>query len=405
MLEDTKRYFANFSGTTNTCRTIALWITIALVIAFAVSKIYLLIAGKALKKYDSEELAKANSTVNKAWIAVALTFACIYIITFATCYFVEVANDEETLMPILFYPLLVCVIAVVASAITLSVKPTKLIKIICGSVCGASLIAVLVCMIVYYASGDAGEAFSNVGLYIAAVLLIAAIVAIAFLSDRKSKPFNARSLAFAAVCIATSFALSYVRIFRLPMGGSITFASMLPLMLYAFMFGSKKGVLAGLVYGILQAVQDPWIIHPAQFALDYAVAYAAIGLTGCIRGFNVLNGKLRSQFTVGAVIAGALRYICHYFSGVFAFGAYGVGYAEEYGIPLLADPYFYSFVYQSLYVIPEVIIVTVVGVLLLTSGNFRKQVEKYSEVRTMLTDGAVATATEEDTKNDPSSVN
>ena len=65
-----------------------------------------------------------------------------------------------------------------------------------------------------------------------------------------------------------SFALSYVRIFRLPMGGSITFASMLPFMLYSYMYGTKKGVLAGLVYGVLQAVQDPWIIHPAQFALD-----------------------------------------------------------------------------------------------------------------------------------------
>lgn len=380
MLEDTRRYFANFDGATNSCRTVALWITIALVLAFAVTKIYTFVIAR--KKYGAESLEKTNSVINGIWIAIAIVFASLFIITFATCYFVEVAKGEEYLFPILFCPLLVLAIAVVASATAIAIKPVKLTKIITSSVCGAALIAVIVCMIVYYASGDAGEALSSLGLYLSAGVLIAGTIALAFFSDRNSKPFNARSIAFAAVSVALSFALSYVRLFRMPMGGSITFASMLPLMLYSFMFGSRKGVIAGLVLGLLQAIQDPWIIHPAQFALDYAIAFAAIGLTGCIRGFNLFKGKIRSQFTLGAVIAGVLRFISHYFSGVFAFGAYGAGYAEDYGISLLANEYFYSLVYQSLYVIPEVIIVTVVGVLLLTSGNFRKQVEKYSDFKT-----------------------
>ena len=50
-----------------------------------------------------------------------------------------------------------------------------------------------------------------------------------------------------------SFALSYLRIVKMPQGGSITIASLLPLMLYSFMFGTKKGVFAGLIYGVLQA--------------------------------------------------------------------------------------------------------------------------------------------------------
>lgn len=381
MLNDIKKYFANFDGTTNICRTIALWITIALVVAFAVTKIYLIVLGKVSKTHSAESIANANKLVNGAWVAISLIFAAAYIIAFATCYFVDVSKGEDTLLPIVFYPLLVFVVAVVASAAAIAIKPLKLTKIIGGSVCGAALIAAMVCMIVYYASGEAGEALSNVGLYISAVALIAAIIVLAFLSDRNYKPFDARSLSFAAVCVALSFALSYVRFFKMPMGGSITFASMLPIMLFSFMFGSRKGTLAGLVYGVLQAVQDPWIIHPAQFALDYAVAFAAVGLAGCIRGFNLFSGKMRAQFALGAVIAGVLRFVSHYFSGVFAFGAYGAGYAEEYGIPLLANEYFYSFVYQCMYVIPEFIIVTVVGVLLLSSGNFRKQVERYSDVK------------------------
>lgn len=382
MLEDTKRYFSNFDGTANICRTIALWISIALALAFIATKIYFLVLGKVSKKHSAESIANANSLVNSAWLIIALIFAAALIITFSACYFVDVANDEDYLFPILFYPLFVLAIVVVASAVAIAVKPIKLVKIICAAVCGAALVAVIVCIIVYYASGDAGEALSNLGLYISAVVLVAGIVVLAFFSDRSYKPFDSRSLSFAAVCVALSFALSYVRIFKMPMGGSITFASMLPIILYSFMFGTRKGVLAGLVCGILQAVQDPWILHPAQFLLDYPVAFAAVGLAGCIRGFNLFKDKIRVQFVLGALIACGLRFVSHYFSGVFAFGAYGAGYADAYGISLLANEYFYSFVYQCLYVIPEFIIVTVVGVLLLTFGNFRKQIEKYSEVKT-----------------------
>lgn len=381
MLKDIRRYFANFDGATNSCRTIALWISIALVLAFAVTKIYMYVLPKISKKHTSESISEANKILNGIWIIIALFFAVLFIVTFATCYFVEIADEEETLVPILFYPLLILAIAIVASAGAIAFKPLKLTKIICASVCAAAIIAVVVCMIVHYASDDTDKAFSSLGLYLSAGALIIGIILLTFFADRKSQPFNARSIAFAAVCVALSFALSYVRLFRMPMGGSITFASMLPLMFYSYMFGCRKGILAGLVLGLLQAIQDAWIIHPAQFALDYAIAYSAIGLTGCIRNFNLFSGKMRTQFTLGAVIAGAIRFISHYFAGVFAFGSYGAYYAEEYGIAILTNEYFYSFLYQVMYIIPEMMIVTVVGVLLLTSNNFRKQVERYSDFK------------------------
>ena len=77
---------------------------------------------------------------------------------------------------------------------------------------------------------------------------------------------------------------------------------------------------------------------------------------------------------MGAVIGGAFRFLCHYFAGVFAFGSYGASFAEEYEIPLLANAYFYSFVYQCMYIIPEILLVTVVAVLLLSSSNFKSQI-------------------------------
>ncbi|MBR2384770.1 MAG: energy-coupled thiamine transporter ThiT, partial [Clostridia bacterium] len=70
------------------------------------------------------------------------------------------------------------------------------------------------------------------------------------------------------MCVALSFALSYIKLFEMPQGGSVTLFSMLPIMLFSYIYGMKKGLLVGVIYGLLQAVQDPYIIHPAQFLLD-----------------------------------------------------------------------------------------------------------------------------------------
>jgi thiamine transporter len=359
-------YFANFKNATNTCRTVMLWLAIALVVAFIICKL-------AIKK-DKQPL------VNKISLFVALGYAALSIVMFTVLSFID-----DDVVAITFYPLLVLAIACILGALAVALKGEKWVKITAGCVIGAAFIAAIVCMIVYYVSGDAGEwnwvsndDVNEVGLYIAAVALVAVIALIAVFSDKNSKPFDSRSLAFAAVCVALSFALSYVRFFRMPMGGSITFASMLPIMLFAYMFGARKGVIAGIVYGILQAVQDPWLLHPAQFVLDYGTSFAAVGLTGCIRGFGLFEGKTRLQFTVGSIIAGVLRFISHFFAGAFAFGSFGAENATKYGIEAFSNPYFYSFVYQSMYVIPEIIIAIVVGVILLSSKNFVKQVERYS---------------------------
>ena len=364
--QDVTNYFANFDGTTNICRTVMLWLTLALVVAFIVCKFAI---GK-----------EKQPLVNKISLFVAIGFSALSIITFAVCSFVE---DE--IVAISFYPLLVFVISCIVGGLLVAVKPLKTVKISVACTIGAAFIAAFICLIVYFASGDASdwnwvakEDVNSAGLYVSSALLIAAIVLIAFFSDRNYKAFDSRSLSFAAICVALSFALSYVRLFKMPMGGSITVASMLPIMLYSYMFGTRKGVIAGLVNGVLQAVQDPWILHPAQFLLDYGVAFAAVGVAGCVKGLKIFEGKVRLQFTLGAIFAGLLRFISHFFSGAFAFGSFGAGYAEEYGISALTNAYFYSFVYQCLYVIPEIIIVVAVGLILLSSKNFVKQVEKYS---------------------------
>ena len=382
LLGDIENYFANFETAADSCRTVMLWLAIALVIAFIAVKVAFYFT--APKPVQGEVVAdKRQKIANKVGLFVALAYVVTAIVAFSAFYFTDVNAGENYLVPITFYPLLVFAIVAIAGGIAVAFKPVKPVKIAALSLGGAALVAAIVCLIVYYATGDAGDwngvtldGATNAGLYISAIALTAIIIVVSFITD-KTKGFDTRAITFAAISIALSFALSYIRILHMPMGGSITFASMLPLMLYSYMFGCKKGLIAGIVYGFLQAIQDPWLLHPAQFALDYLVAFMAMALTGCLRNVASLKGKMRTQFTLGAIIAGVMRYISHYFSGVFAFGTFGADYAEEYGISALANPYFYSFVYQSMYVIPEIVIVIVVGVILLSSANFRKQVLRY----------------------------
>ena len=379
---DIENYFANFETAADSCRTVMLWIAIALVVAFIAVKIAFY--ATAPKPAEGKAVPdKRQKIANRAGLIVALVYAVAAIIAFSAFYFSDVSAGEDYLVPITFYPLLVFAIVAIAGGIAVAFRPTKPVKITAFSLSAAAFVAALVCLIVYYATGDSADwngmeisAADSTVLYVSAIALAAIVVIVAFVTDR-TKGFDTRAITFAAICIALSFALSYIRFVRMPMGGSITFASMLPLMLYSYMFGCKKGLIAGLVYGMLQAIQDAWIFHPAQFALDYLVAFMAIGLTGCLRNVHTLKDRMRTKFTLGSIIAGVTRFISHFFSGVFAFGAYGVTYAEQWNIPALSNPYIYSIVYQSLYIIPEMVIVIVVGVLMLSSANLRKQIARY----------------------------
>ena len=359
-------YFANFDGTTNTCRTVFLYISIALAIALIVCK---LVISKDKQPF-----------VNKVALFVAIGYAAATIITFVVCNF-----KDDDMIAITFFPLLIFALVCIVGGLVIAVKPLKQVKIAVFSVIGAALLAVFICTIVNYVTGDTAyrngiskDDVSDIGLYISAAVLIAGIILLAFFADKSKRPFDSRTISFAAVCVALSFALSYIRLFKMPMGGSITFVSTLPIMLFSYMFGSKKGLLAGIVYGMLQAVQDPWILHPAQFLLDYPVAFAGIGLAGCIKDFGLFKSNARAQFALGATIAGMLRFICHLFSGVFAFGSCGAWYAADYGIEALNNPWVYSLLYQTMYVIPDLIIVLIAGVILFSSRNFVKQIERYT---------------------------
>ena len=128
------------------------------------------------------------------------------------------------------------------------------------------------------------------------IIGLAALALIFFLICRNRKFWTAQTVAYGAISIALSFVLSYIRVFRMPQGGSITPASMLPLMLFSAAYGVGPGMAAGLVYGVLQYFQGGDFLSVWQVIFDYLIAFAALGLAGLYR---YLHQKWQIFLTMG----------------------------------------------------------------------------------------------------------
>ena len=284
--------------------------------------------------------------------------------------------DKRILVRFVLLPLIVlaslCLCALTAFAVTTKCAPNKknAVGIIGGALCSIALVAALVCLALYYKKKIANDGYYNsdsatvkqVALYLSAAITVGAIMAFAF-TDRQKLRFDSRALAYAGICVAMSYALSYIKLWDMPAGGSVTLVSLFPVMLYAYIFGTKKGVFVGFVYGTLQALQDPWIIHPAQFLLDYPIAFSAVGLAGLFRNFRPLRKAPQLQFTLGAVVAGMMRFVCHVLSGALAFEAYAEG----------QNVWAYSLAYNS-YVFIDAALVVAAGLAVLSSKPFVKTI-------------------------------
>ncbi len=149
--------------------------------------------------------------------------------------------------------------------------------------------------------------------------------------------WTVKELSIAALCVSLALILSYIKIFNFPYGGSITPASMLPIMVFSYIFGVKRGLIAGVALGLLNLIQDAYVIHWAQLLTDYVFAFAAIGLAG-------LSKK---RLAPGIILASVSRFAFAVLSGVVFFA--------EYAPPEL-NPFWYSISYNGTYMLPEMAI-------------------------------------------------
>ena len=170
------------------------------------------------------------------------------------------------------------------------------------------------------------------------VLMGAGVFLLTKMADKPAASrWNTKQLVVAALCIALSFVLSYIKIYELPNGGSITPASMLPILLFAYIYGPVKGFLVAFAYSLLQMTQGMYIVHWAQFLLDYVFAFTVLGAAGFFR----------KSFLSGILAGGLLRYLCAFLSGVIFFAEYA---------PEGQSAFVYSLLYNASYMVPEILI-------------------------------------------------
>lgn len=124
--------------------------------------------------------------------------------------------------------------------------------------------------------------------------------------------FNVQRVAEAGLCIALAKILDFIVLFRMPMGGSITLASMAPLFIFAIRWGWKWGMLVGGVYGIVNVFLGGYVVHPLQLILDYPLAFAMCGLAG----IPSKTGKRNfSAYLPYLILASIFRLFWHVLSG------------------------------------------------------------------------------------------
>ena len=149
--------------------------------------------------------------------------------------------------------------------------------------------------------------------------------------------FTTSMLINVALMLALTIVLHQLRIFHMPQGGSVTLGAMVPLLFLTYRYGAGIGCLAGFVYGMINLMQDAFIVHPLQVLFDYPLLYMALAIAAAVPG----------RIYLGAVLAFAARFLCHYISGVVFFGSYA---------PPDTSPYLYSLVFNATYLVPEAVI-------------------------------------------------
>lgn len=199
------------------------------------------------------------------------------------------------------------------------------------------------------------------------------------------KAQNTRKLVTSAMLIAVATALALISEFipflQLRFGGTLTLASMFPIILISYLYGLKWGLGSGAVYALIQIfigfktvaglftpTSDSYMalwMAVAVVLLDYFFAYTSLGLGGLFA--RKKGGCLR--LVAGGVVAQLVCYAFHVLSGFLFYGAwaewfFGSSAAKELAVSAFILEHFsgkglallYSLVYNGLYMIPEILL-------------------------------------------------
>ena len=177
--------------------------------------------------------------------------------------------------------------------------------------------------------------FESIAGQITTVIVIFLLLVLVMRTNEKKNDVSV--LVKTSILLAIAFVLNHIILLKMPQGGSITAFSMFAIFLAAYLFGPRQGILAGMAYGLLDLVLNPYVVHPMQIFLDYPLAFGAIGIGGLLRNkkFGIITGYLLGVLG---------RYLVVVLSGIIFWG----GYAAE-GFNTVT----WSFFYNMTYMLPE----------------------------------------------------
>ena len=174
-------------------------------------------------------------------------------------------------------------------------------------------------------------------------------------------------LAESAVMVALAFGLSYAKLFEMPLGGSITLCSMLPIMLIAIKYGPLVGLSCGFIYSGTQILQGFGSIFTVGYTggvvavmliFDYVLPFTLLGLAG------IFGKKNRWTPIAGMCFSAGLRLICHYISGVTIWAQWA---------PF--NSWLYSLLYNGGFLLPDLALTVAAAILLLSDKGFRGRLD------------------------------
>lgn len=198
-------------------------------------------------------------------------------------------------------------------------------------------------------------------MWVSVISLIALIVILACIIIFR-KDLTTKTLAFSGLTIAASFALSYLKFSPVTYGGSVTLASMLPICIFAYVFGLAPALLTGLIYGLLQFIQNPYIFNYATFFLDFLLAFSSISMMSVSK--MIFKDKKYTPI-IGLSFVYLVRFLFHFLSGLIYFDNGGI-WAN---LPQ-DNAFIYSFLYQITYLAPDFAINLAVLIPLCATSKF-----------------------------------
>ena len=185
-----------------------------------------------------------------------------------------------------------------------------------------------------------------------------------------------------SILVALAVALSFVRLWKMPMGGSVTLVSMLPIFLISLRHGKGWAFGSAFLYSLTQLLQsvidgdvfiycEGWFILVLCILFDYLVPFTGLAVAGLFKNYRlyrIVKGSEAREVSyfgiyLGIFLAILLRFACHYITGVFIWGQWA---------PEGMGPWVYSLLYNGGFLLPELIITAIVARLILAVPAIRR---------------------------------